>query len=496
MKLAKEDVVRMDDASPLDLFRQSIKSEETLDKYERTLRQVTCEFFEDVLKEHETEEVAFEERVARLVRRGREDPLWARDLLISLSAKLRERTRLDRDDRQYLNPDSFANYFKPIKKLFEMNDVPVLWPRIYATYPEPDNRPGSRGWTREEIALMLEHAGDAMDRALILVLASSGVRVGGLDLKWGDVRPIYEVDGRLTMDPDADTDNKVACAVLEVYSGSAESYNAFITPEAHHALQRYGSMWQKSKNRPPRPDDPVFITHSGGVPRKARPVSIRKRLTRVVNEAGLRGAKKGKRYGVPIIQGFRRFFNKTGKDALSDDSRVSSLIKKEYMLGHQGLVKLDQNYYKTDALELAAAYVEIVPDLTIGDAERLRRSNRAMAGNIRRMEDEKDVEIERLKGQVRSMEERMSELGDGGARADELLRAIRGSPESGGVPGDVMEALRGMMDGLAAAHDSEIRKMRAEYDAKMDKVLRAMDEMGRKGGGMHDPLGKFRDSGV
>lgn len=489
MRLTKKDIVRMKDASPLDLFRQAIKSEETLDKYERTLRQVTCEFFGDVL-----EDGTFEERVAQLVQQGREEPLWARDLLISLSAKLRERTRLDRDDKQYLNPDSFANYFKPIKKLFEMNDVPVLWSRIYATYPEPDNRPISRGWTREEIALMLEHAGDAMDRALILVLASSGVRVGGLDLNWGDVRPIYTVDGRLTMDPGVD--GKVACAVLDVYSGSAESYNAFITPEAHLALQRYGRMWQKSKNRQPRPDDPVFITHSG-VPKRARPVSIRKRLTRVVNNAELRGAKKGKRYDVPIIQGFRRFFNKTCKDALSDDSRVSSLIKKEYMLGHQGLVKLDQNYYKTDAIELATAYAEIVPDLTIDDSERLRRSNRTMAENIQNMEDEKDAKIERLEGQIRRMEERMSEIGDrSGARADEILNAILRSPKSGGVPADVLESLTAMMGQLGAAQEDEIRKMRAEYDAKMDHVLRALDRITKGGNYGHDPLGEFGDKGV
>ena len=63
------------------------------------------------------------------------------------------------------------------------------------------------------------------------------------------------------------------------------------------------------------------------------------------------------------------------------------------MMGHQGTTPLDQNYFKTDVLELAAEYVNIVPDLTIDDSERLKRSNRRMADNIQRMEDEKDDKI-------------------------------------------------------------------------------------------------------
>lgn len=74
--------------------------------------------------------------MAQFVRQGRDDPGWARDLLISLSGKLLERTKLFRDSGQYLNPDSFSSYFKPVKKLLDMNDVPLSWSRIYATYPE------------------------------------------------------------------------------------------------------------------------------------------------------------------------------------------------------------------------------------------------------------------------------------------------------------------------------------------------------------------------
>ena len=57
-----------------------------------------------------------------------------RDLLLSLSKTLRGRTELERDDPDYFNPASMGNYFKPIKKLLDMNDVSMLWKRIYATF--------------------------------------------------------------------------------------------------------------------------------------------------------------------------------------------------------------------------------------------------------------------------------------------------------------------------------------------------------------------------
>ena len=161
-------------------------------------------------------------------------------------------------------------------------------------------------------------------------------------------------------------------------------------------------------------------------------------------------------------------------------------MRTEYMMGHVGLVPLGQNY-KTNMLEMAAEYVKMVPDLTIDDAERLKLSNRAMAESIRRMEGEKDAEIERLEAQVRDMEERMSRMGDGGARTDEMLEAILKSPKARGMPAGVMGALKGMMDGLVAAQEDEMREMRAEYDAKIEAMRREMGRMAKEENVGRDP---------
>ncbi|MDH5697594.1 MAG: integrase, partial [Nitrosopumilus sp.] len=175
MKITKEEFQRIGEESPLELFHQGIKAKETREKYTRTLRHVLCKIFEDIL------EGDFEERVKQFVKHAKEDPDWTRDLLLNLSMKLKERTILSKEDSDYLNPSSIDNYFKPIKKLFDMNGVVISWNRVYATFPEQDNVSDSRGWTRDEIQKMLKFANGSIDRAIILVSASSGIRAGGFD---------------------------------------------------------------------------------------------------------------------------------------------------------------------------------------------------------------------------------------------------------------------------------------------------------------------------
>ena len=470
MKLSKEDVVRVSDADPLDLFLQGIRAEETREKYTRTLKQVLCKFLEDIL------EGDFEARARQFVAYAKEDPDWMLALLLNLSRKLRERTELPADNPEYLNPDSLGNYFKPLKKLLGMNDVPMPWKRVYATFPELDNMPSSKGWTREDIAGMLKNARDPMERALVLVLASSGMRSGGLDLTWEDLTPVYRAgDGGLTLDPGAGG-CKVACAALEVYRGSAEAYPAFITPEAFGALQEYGRQWTRTMGRESHPTDPIFLAMQGD-PKKASRMSLEKRLRLMAERAGLRdpGDKKGRRHGVPLFNGFRRFWNKTCKESISDDSPLASLIKKEYMMGHRGLVALDKNYYKTNLVELAAEYLHAVPDLTIDDSERLRVSNRRMSTNIRELE-EKNARIAQLEEQVAEMKARQ----DGGlGNLDDLLEHIKKSGKEKEVPGEALESLTGLLRQLEAGHGQTLREIRGEYDEKIADMQRTIDEMAR-----------------
>lgn len=400
MKLTKDDIITSKEEPPLSLFSQGIKSDETRRKYLQTLRQVLCKMLEDIL------EGDFEQRVEQLVRYGKEDPIWTRDLLLSLSRKIRERTTLPRDHPAYLNPISFAGYFKPIKKLFDMNDVNISWKRLYVTYPELDNVSDTRGWEREEIQQILKQATNPIDRAIILVAASSGIRIGGFMMRWKDLTPIYKTDKGLTFE--AGDNGKLACAMLRIYGGTSAHYPTFITPEAYDAIQEYKKVWIKDIGRSPRPDEPLF-KQVRSPPKMITHISIVKRVHRMILKAGLRdiSRKYNRRFDVPMMNGFRRFWNKTCKESTSKESPLASLIKKEFMMGHSGLVKLDRNYFKTHVLELAEEYIAAVGELTIDDNARLRQTNILQSALIRKMESDKEHRIRKLEDIVSALSDRV-----------------------------------------------------------------------------------------
>jgi len=254
LKITKEELNRSETESALDLFLQGIRAEATKKKYTRTLRRILCDIFEDLL------DGDFGQRANQLVMLAKEDPDSVKDMLLKLSKKLKQRTELPRDNDEYLNPSSFDSYFKPIKKLFDMNDVSISWKRIYSTYPEIDNSFAGRGWTRQEIQKILNFANGAVDRAIVLIAASSGIRSGAFDLNWEDVTPIYKVGDELKIEiTESEQEQAIlACAMLEIYNGTNFKYPAFISAEAYSALQDHKLEWAREVEREPKPKEPIF----------------------------------------------------------------------------------------------------------------------------------------------------------------------------------------------------------------------------------------------
>lgn len=398
MKITREEFERSTKAGPLELFMQGIRSEETKKTYTRTLRRILCNVLEEIL------EGTFEERTEQLVRAGREDPGWVLDVMLNISKKLRERTELPHDHRDYCNPSSVSNQFKPIKKMLDMSDITIPWKRVYSTFPESDNTLESRGWERGEIQSMLRFASGPMDRALVLVAASSGIRLGGFDLQWSDLKPIYRNAGKLSLEGDG----VPVCGMLTIYGRTGASYPAFVTPEAYAAVMDYRNTWIAEVGRDPKPGDPIF-KRAGMYPIGATRQIVKKRVGKMVKNAGLRtqDRKAQGRYDVPIMNGFRRFWNKACKESDSRESPLSSLIKKEYMMGHMGLVSLDRNYFKVHMLELAEEYLQAVPSLTIDDTARLQMENARQAQRISRLEDEKSADIASLRIMVEQLAKRI-----------------------------------------------------------------------------------------
>jgi integrase len=398
LKITRDNLVKIDD-NPLESFYQGFKSPVTKISYTRKLRKVLCEYLEDIL------EGSFENRASQLVYKAKEDPQEILRILLSLSKILRERTEKDHLDKDYLNPSSFNNFFKPIKKLLDMNGIGVAWKRIYATYPEQNNLTDSRGYTRKEIQTMLQFC-NTIERAIILTASSSGVRVGGLGgLKWEDVMPVYRVDDKLTLEITESevSRSEIMCAIIMVYKHTKDEYPAFITPEAYHAILNYKTSWINEIGKEPKLQEPLF-KKAGPFVRPLREDGIRKRVERIIEKSGLRNKIfKSRRHNVPAMNGFRRFFNKANKETLSRDSPLAALIKKEYQMGHIGLVQLDRNYFKSHVMELIEEYLNSVPNLTISDEEREKVENKKLRKKTSELE-EKISRIDELERRLRMLE--------------------------------------------------------------------------------------------
>ena len=385
---------------PLELFYSSIRAEATKTDYERKLKKVLCEFFRPILKgdpelvakqesmpkikkkgvKRTFSDADFEVRAAEFVRRARDDNDWAEDVLMKLGEKFKERANLPKTDPNYINPVSLKNYFVPVQKLLEMSRVNLSWKRIRSTFPEIDGKDDTREYTYDEIHKMLNHC-KVIDKVLVLLAASSGIRAGAFVLQWKHIIPIYLHDGKYIWEEQDVTESvtqkdPIVAALIRIYANSSSEYIAFTTPECWNTIQEYRQVWIQDVYKEPQPDDP-FFKKSGPFVRELSEMGLRKRLERILKESGIRiPLPKGiRRHKVPAFNGFRRFFNKANKKSFSNNSVLASLIFKETMMGHSGLIQLDKNYFKSHIDELIEEYVNAVPNLTISKELRLQAEN-------------------------------------------------------------------------------------------------------------------------
>ena len=426
MELRPEEIVQTKE-NPLELFYSSMKSEYTKKDYDRKLRKVMCEFLGPILngdpelvKQQELQpnptrrgikrvffDADYEIRANEFVKRAANDPDWAESIIVSLAKKFGERTKLEKIDPNYIKPTSLKNYFNPIQKLLEMNNVTISWKRIRATIPKSDEVDNTREYTYEEIQKMLLHC-KIEDRVLVLLAASSGIRAGAFNLKWKHFVPIYEYENHYLWEENDVTESvtkngKIICSMIRIYADSNEEYFAFITPECWNAIQGYRELWIKETKEEPKEDDP-FFRKKGTHHIPLSDMGIRKRLERILEEAGIRKplSKDKRRHKVPAFNGFRRFYNKASKKSISKNSALASLILKENMMGHSGLIKLDKNYFKSNIAELVEEYLQAIAFLTISDEQRAKDEL------IKQMRNQKDQES--FKDQIDLMKQELEEL--------------------------------------------------------------------------------------
>ena len=353
-KLKIDDIKTTDDDA-LDLFYSGMKSQETRRTMGGNLQQFLVDVCQDIL------EGDINQRAEQFVNIARKDQQRAVQIILAYTKMLKSRTTLAKNDKDYLNPSSVPNKIKPIKKLLDMSGVGLGWKRIYCTYPEEDNTHKGRGYTRDEIKMLLEYADGLATEFFILAACSGGMRVGAWEnLKWECVFPIYQEDNEYVIKSTNDN-GVIVCAAMIVYKGTHEEYISLISKEAWNKLELYKREWIQITNKEPSNSDFLLLEKFGTSPMTVS--AIRKRMSKLVRKAGLRGRlpEGQKRHEVPATHGFRRFWDKVMMDTVRSSDKLSALVKKERLLGHDGITTTDKNYYWTDILDLVPDYIIAMP---------------------------------------------------------------------------------------------------------------------------------------
>jgi integrase len=261
-----------------------------------------------------------------------------------------------REERK-LSPNTIRTYVASVKRFYDMNDVSLNWRRIFMYQGEHYKVVDDTAYSSEQIKILLDNS-DMRDKAIILLLASSGMRGGALPkLKLKDlteVENLYKV---------------------RVYKHTHEQYYTFTTPECRQAITLYLEYRKRHGERITQ-ESPLFrwrFNPNKHPELKVRPItfsSIASMMCKLLNKTGVRPTvplKEGKHpehTNLPMIHSFRKFF-------------VTQCIRaklefgaRESLTGHRK--GLDSHYDRRDEGEILQEYSKAINFLTIDPANRLQ----------------------------------------------------------------------------------------------------------------------------
>lgn len=260
------------------------------------------------------------------------------------------------------------NYVSAICKYYKMNDVFLNTNKINQYLPEFRKSKKDRGYTHAEIRRLLDIV-DERNRTIILLLASTGMRIGaipGLRL-----RNIEKVESEYS-------DNGIY--KVTVYEGFKEEYITFTTPECTIAIDNYIKFREDYGEKLANDcflireqfdiRDPFAISKC----KEVKAITISRNLINLAERSGIRQKdvlEVGKhratiRKDVPIAHGFRKFFT---------SQLVEADLKTElrWLLEGHNLKGNDSNYVGVSEKRLQEEYEKAIDNLTIDPANRQKR---------------------------------------------------------------------------------------------------------------------------
>ncbi|MDQ5870068.1 MAG: hypothetical protein M3530_10155, partial [Thermoproteota archaeon] len=228
----------------------------------------------------------------------------------------------------YINLDMSA-----IFHFFDMNDVLLNKRKISKFVGERKKMHKDRGYTHEEIKRLAD-AGDFRFKALIHLLAATGVRLGSVNSLL--IRHL---------------ERKGDIYKITIYENSREEYFVFTTPGATRVLDDYLD-YRRRATEVIKPDSPLFrndfnMNSIANVRKNSRPISLDSlrnvlyaRLIKVglIEKSGGKDNHNPRRNLVPMSHGFRKFWmNQAVKTKIQPEIR-------EMLLNHK--IGIASAYYR------------------------------------------------------------------------------------------------------------------------------------------------------
>lgn len=328
---------------------------------------------------------------------GFSDPETALQKLLSgeIDALARADQFIDYALQKYAHA-TVRNFLFGIKKWYEVNGVKAEWEKIELP-TSTETSETDRSPSKEELKTLLTHASGSRDRATILILTSSGLRLGTLlSLKVGNVNFDY---------PD------VACIKVERQRGrkfvgkrsrgQGKVFYTFITAEAKEELKKYLEE-RKRAGEKLTSESPLI----GDVYHKGKFLTIedfQRVWYRLLKRAGL-GEKSNKWYKLHLHT-LRKYFR---SNCIGVDPSY-----REHWMGHKGGY-LDDSYFRAEEERHLIEYRKAIPHLTVYstpmEEEQLRKKSLLDFAKLQGFNEEKLRRLEDVLARSKNVDEAIKEF--------------------------------------------------------------------------------------
>ena len=244
----------------------------------------------------------------------------------------------------------------------ESNDIELNKRKLRRYYPSDESTNDDRPYTREEIAKILSVC-DLREKAMILLMASSGVRIGALcSMQISDLTEVDFQGSKLYK--------------VQVYARTRDKYTAFTTSESYNAIQEYLNFRKRyGEELKDKPKSPLFRKHFNkedpfiiNVPKGLSDVSVKKAVDGVLKKSGAKTS-----------ECMRSHAWRKGFKSICEQSGMKS-INVEMLLGHD--IGVSGHYYRPAESDMLEDYMTHAADaLTIDPNQRLMQENAQLKKN-------------------------------------------------------------------------------------------------------------------